>query len=479
VELRWRQWHGSPDLIWAALGLGLAALLAVIYAWSAYAIAPWILPALAIGAAFVALAFAYPWVGLAGAMLAIPLELFALPLPTGSLSPAEGALALAGLAYLVRLIVRPHTVRRPGVRDLPFLVLLGAITIGIGVAVDPAPVVRTLFLWTLFYGVFLQAQTLSSEQIRNVVVAAVIGAGILGAIGAIQFAQSGGAGLYGGGAGAEGRVAGTFASGDDQSATNYFASALQLIALPAIALITAGPRKYGWLAPLALLIVVGLMISLSRGGTLGFVAGLLVLVALWGRARLLVGGVALLAIVLTIVGANPLLGSEQVETITQRLSSATETEESSTNLRPKAYAVAIDIALENPLTGIGVNQFRAELGSRGESLSERGQPLEGAHNVFLSLASETGLFGIGAFLFFIGVLASRARVALRSRDGLAKPLALGFAATLIGFAVQGLTVTQNRNHLLWGTFLLIAGMLVALSDQAEEELFSADRTPRR
>lgn len=479
MELRWRQLQGSPDLIWVASGLSLAALTAVVYAWSAYAIAPWVFPALAIGAAFVALAFSYPWVGLAGAMLAIPLELFALPLPTGSLSPAEGALGLAGVAYLVRLIVRPHTVRKPGLRDLPFLVLLGAITIGIAVAVDPAPVVRTVFLWTLFYGVFLQAQTLTSEQIRNVIIAAIVGAGILGAIGAIQFAQSGGAGLYGGGSGAEGRVAATFASGDDQSATNYFASALQLIALPAIALITAGPRRYGLLAPLAFMIVLGLMLSLSRGGTLGFIAGMLILVALWGRARVLVGGVVVLAIILTVAGANPLLGTDEVETVTQRLSSSTEFEDSSTNLRPKAYAVAIDIAIENPLTGIGVNQFRAELGSRGESLSEQGRPLEGAHNVFLSLAAETGLFGIGAFLFFIGVLVSRARVALRSRDGLARPLALGLAASLIGFAVQGLTVTQNRNHLLWGTFLLIAGMLVALSDQVDEELTSAPQVPRR
>lgn len=453
--------------MWLMGGLGLSAGLAAIYAWSAYAVAPWLLPAMVVGFSFVVLAFAYPWVGLAGAMLAIPLELFALPLPSGSISPAEGALALSGLAYGARLIARPETVRAPGLRDLPFFVLLGAIAVGIGFADDPNPVVRTVFLWTLFYAVFLQAQTLSTEQIRNIIIAAVFGAGVLGAIGILQYLQSGGAGLYGGGSGAAGRVASTFASGDDQSATNYFASALQLIALPAIALIIAGPRKYGWLAPLTAAIVVGLMLSLSRGGTLGFAAGVLVLIALWARARLLIAGLSLLAVVLTVAGANPLLGSQSVGAVTQRLASSTELDSTSTNLRPKAYAVAAEITVENPLFGIGVNQFRAELADRGESLSEEGKPIEGAHNVFLSLSAETGLLGIGAFLFFLAMIAGRARAAIRSSDGLARPLALGLAATLIGFGVQGLTVTQNRNHLLWGTFLMIGGMLVALGDRAD------------
>lgn len=471
--------HVSDDLAWLLAGGAAAAGFALFYTWSAYLLGPLILPVLLLGLAFVVLAFAFPWVGVAGAMLAIPMELFALPLPTGSISPAEGALALSGVAYLARLVIRPDSVRKPSTRDVPFLILLGAISVGLAFAEEPAPITRTLILWSLWYAVFLQVQTFDARQMRLVVGGLVIGAGILGAIGAIQYIQSGGSGLYGGGAGVDDRVAGTFGSGGDQSATNYYASALQLAALPAIAMLIWSPRRNIWMLPFAVAIVLGLLFSLSRGGTLGFAAGLLLLVALWGRARVAVTLVAIVAVGLTVAGANPLIGSSDVETIQARLSSAGDFGASRTNLRPRAYSEAIDLTAENPLFGIGVNQFRNVVATRGPHLSELGQPLEDAHNVFLSLGAETGLIGLGGFCFFVGILVARARAALRSRGVLTRPLALGFAAALFGFAIQGMTVTQNRNHLLWGMFLVIGGMLVALGDRADAARASAEPGPDR
>lgn len=471
--IRLRLTHSSEDLRWYVGGLAAAALFAAIYAWSAYAIGPLVLPLVMAAVAFAVLAFARPWVGVSVAMLAFPLELVALPLPTGSLSPTEGALALVGIAYVARLLVRPDSIRKPSVRDVPYLVLLLAIAVGIAFAEDPAPVGRVLVFWTLFYAVHLQVQSFSPKEMRNVVVSLVIGAGILAAIGAIQFIQIGNAGLEGGGQGVNERVSGTFGSGSDQSATNYFASALQLAALPAIALLVAAPRRYAWTLPLGAALIVGLFLSLSRGGTLGFVAGILLLLVLWGRARVAVTAVAVVLIGLTIAGANPLLGADAVSTIGQRLSTVTDFQESSTNLRPRAYSTAIELTAENPLFGIGVNQFQSEVAKRGAGLAEEGQQgqvLEGAHNVFLSLGAETGLIGLGGFCFFVALLIGRARAAIHVRDPFQRALALGFSAALFGFAVQGMTVTQNRNNLLWATFLVIAGMLVAIGDRADREL---------
>ena len=45
--------------------------------------------------------------------------------------------------------------------------------------------------------------------------------------------------------------------------------------------------------------------------------------------------------------------------------------------------------------------------------------------------------------------------------------------------VQGMTVTQNRNHLLWGMFLVIAGMTFALGDRADKEHTAADASAIR
>jgi O-antigen ligase len=227
------------------------------------------------------------------------------------------------------------------------------------------------------------------------------------------------------------------------------------------------------LVPFTTATILGLLFSLSRGGTLGFAAGLILLVLLWGRARIMVSIVAAIAVGLTIFGANPLIGTEDVQTIEQRLSSAGDFGASRTNLRPRAYSEAIELTAENPLFGIGVNQFRAEVATRGPHLSELGRPLEDAHNVVLSLSAETGLIGVGGFLFWCALLFGRTRAAVRWHNPLTRPLALGFAAALFGFAIQGMTVTQNRNHLLWGTFLVIAGMTFALGDRADREHSSA------
>jgi putative inorganic carbon (hco3(-)) transporter len=304
-------------------------------------------------------------------------------------------------------------------------------------------------------------QSFNDQDLRRVLWSLAVGASILGGIGAYQFISSGAGGLYAGGAGASVRAVGTF--GEAVGDSNYFASFLQLAALPAIALVFGHPRENGWLIPLIAIIVTGLAFSLSRGGMLGFAAGLLLLM-LWGRARWMIAGVTVLVAILTIAGANPLLASSSFETVEERLNTISETEQTSTNTRPELFSHAIDLTLEYPLVGVGLNQFMEHSSRRG--LTERGRPHETAHNVYLSLSAETGLIGAGGFLFFLGLVARRAVVALRSRAPLARATAFGCAAALFGFALQGFTVSLNRNNLLWATFLILAGILVALSNRA-------------
>jgi O-antigen ligase len=443
------------------LGVSGAALTGAAFAYSAYAIGPAVLPAALLGLAVAAFALSRPVGGVCLAFLAAPLELYALPLPTGSLSPSEGIFALVGLSYLARATFRPDTVRKPGVRDIPYVVLLGAASVGIGLADAPAPIMRILAFWTLFYLVYLQVQSFTEHQIRQVLWSLAIGGAILGGIGAVQFISSGAGGLYAGGAGASVRAVGTF--GEAVGDSNYFASFLQLAALPAIALIVAQPRRNAMLVPLVAITVTGLAFSLSRGGMLGFAAGLLLLL-LWGRARWMAAGVTVVVAVITIAGANPLVASSSFGTVEQRLATVGDLGQTSTNTRPELFQQAVDLTIEYPLTGVGLNQYIEHSAARG--LTERGRPHETAHNVYLSLSSETGLIGVGAFLAFIGLVVRRAFVALRHRTPISRAAAFGCAAALFGFAIQGLTVSLNRNNLLWATFLVLAGILVALSDRA-------------
>ena len=452
------------DLALAVLAAALAAVAATAFVVSAYAIHPLVLPAVAVVGIFTIATFARPVVGLVGAALATPLEAVNLPLGSGALSPAEAAFAVVALAYLARVLVRPESVVKPALRDLPIAVLLFAVAAGLLFAAEPAPVFRVALLWTLFSLVYLQAQSLTMSEIRAVMIALVVGAGLLGGIGALSFVRSGGTELLGGGSTVSGaRAAGTFAD------PNYYASLLALALLPGVALLLAEFKRHVWLVvPLAAGIG-GLLFSLSRGGILGFGAGLLLLLA-WRRARYVAIAILALTVVLTLTNANPLVESEYFGSVEDRISTIRHPTREST--RPQIWATAVEVAQEHPFLGVGVNQFQRESARR--SLFERGRTLENTHSVPLSLAAETGLIGLAAFLAFLAQLIARGLRAARARDALLRGLGLGISAAVLAFLIQGLTITQIRVPIVTGTFFLLAGILTALSDR--EGLSSAPPT---
>lgn len=444
-DARALQWTLPLSLAGAATG-AVATL-------AAYATDP-LVPLLALGAlGFAAIALRSPAWGITLSLAALPLE----SLAVGSASPTEAGLAVVAGGWLLRAALRPGSVVLPSARDLPLALLLLAIAAGLLGADDPAPVARVLFLWTLFSLVYLQAQSLSTAEMRRVVGGLVVGAGVLGAIGTIGFLQSGDTALISGGADTGARAVGTFAD------PNYYAAVLVLALLPGTALLIARPGREAWSLPLVALAATGLAFSLSRGATLGFAAGLVLLLA-WGRARWLAAGVAILLAVSTVAGFNPLLGSDQVSVVGERLSTVTSAD-TVTNSRPRAWAVAREIAVENPAFGVGVNQYVFEAARRG--LFERGSPLENAHSIPFSLAAETGFVGLLAFLAWMVQLAVRAGRSLRARDPLAYALALGLSGAVVGFLIQGLTVVQLRTEVVAGTFFVVAGLLSGLSRRTE------------
>jgi hypothetical protein len=70
-------------------------------------------------------------------------------------------------------------------------------------------------------------------------------------------------------------------------------------------------------------------------------------------------------------------------------------------------------------------------------------------------------------LWFVCQLASRAVRALRVESSLRYTLAIGLAAALLAFMIQGLTVVQLRVQIVAGIFFLFAGMLTGLADRAD------------
>jgi O-antigen ligase len=437
----------------AVLGGGLLAL-------SAYAVSPFLLPAAVIAVAFVVVTFVRPAWALAGALAAVPLESFGLTV--GGLSPAEGALALVGAAWVARALLRPETVAKPRLRDLPVITLLAVIGIGLANAEDPFPIARVLLLWTLFYFVYLQIQTFEPSELRLVVIAFALGVAVLGGIGALDYLRSGNQVLFAGGQQTGARAASAFAD------PNYYAALLVLGMLPALGLVVADMRRYWYVGAACAITFTGIALSLSRGALVAAFGGALLLMA-WRRARWVAIGLAALFTVLTLAGANPIVESDQFSTVEKRLStlSGPGLQETQSNRRPEIWAVARQVAYAHPFFGIGVNQFKFE--ARRRNLVENGGPLENAHSIPFSLMAETGFIGLAAFVFFLGQLAFRSVQALSTDDRLRYALAIGCAAALLGFCLQGLTVAQIRVTFIAGAFFVIAGILTRLADRAVVE----------
>ena len=442
-----------------------AAAGGVLVAVSAYAFNPLLLPAALLAFAFVVVTMVRPAWALAGALAIVPAE--SIGASVGGLSPSEAALALIGAAWVARALLRPETGAMPQARDVPIVVLLAVVGIGLANAEDPFPIARVLLLWTLFYFVYLQVQTFTSDEMKLVIIAFALGAAVLGGIGALDYLRSGDQTLFAGGELTGARAASAFAD------PNYYAALLVLGMLPALGLVLADPRRYAYVAIACGITFAGIALSLSRGGLIAAIGGGLLLLA-WRRARWVAVGLAAVFTLLTLAGANPIIESKQFNVVEKRLSTLTGPGIEESNRRPQIWRVARQVAAEHPFFGVGVNQFQFEARRRG--LTENGAPLENAHSIVFSLMAETGITGLAAFVFFLGQLAVRAVSALRTSDRLRYALALGIAAALLGFVLQGLTVAQIRVSFITGTFFALAGMLTALADRANAESAEARRS---
>lgn len=446
----------APDLGWGVLAAAAAAAAAALFVGVAYKLGPGPAATLICAGAVGLAALRWPWVGLAGAFLATPLELLSINLPTGALSPAEALIAVVAVGWLGRLVLRPAEVAKPALRDWAIVGLLVVMFAGITVSNAPSVSARVVIFWTLFYFVYLQCQTLTPTEMRRVLVAFAVGAGILGGIGAVSYLTSGNDVVYAGGLATGARATGTFAD------ANYYASLLALAILPAIALALRSARSNGWLIIPAAIATAGILFSLSRGGVLGLVAGVFLLL-LWSRARWVALSLAIVAAVLTLAGVGPSLSGDAGTAVTQRLSTINASTLNATNPRPRIWGVAIDVAEANPLLGVGTQGFRQAAAEH--QLTEQGIPLENVHNQFLGFAAENGLFGL---VFFVALLVQwfvRGARALRSRDRTAYAIALGLLAALVGFIVQALTLQQMRVNIIAATVFVFGGMLTALADR--------------
>jgi O-antigen ligase len=255
----------------------------------------------------------------------------------------------------------------------------------------------------------------------------------------------------------------------------YLTNDLMLVLFPLVGILLIGtnnPRLNRIVMALAVLITAALYFSLTRSWAFSAVGAAL------GMSFVLKGVVQKYLLLLLMVGA--LVFWYQAASSESRYNAGADDSGSAAS-RPVLWSAAMNIALDNPIVGIGYDQFKKESPKYVESI-DRGlvqrQNAGGAlgkyepHNDFLDVWSA---FGTGALILYLLLFLQSGYnfvLALRSfPDPIMKGIALGCLGALVAFAVNSFF------HNLFGSTLtlwVLAGISLALVKVADSEAQEED-----
>lgn len=206
---------------------------------------------------------------------------------------------------------------------------------------------------------------------------------------------------------------------------NFAGALLLLVLLAHLALLSAGAAVPLWKP---VLLVAALILTLSRGALVAFVAGGAVILAVRGLSRRLVRLVALVT----------LLGLPFVPTLLQlaRTYNRFSLDDPSALSRVAGWLRGITIFADNPVIGIGFNTFGFVQEAYG--FERAGKASFGLDGGLLYIAVMTGLVGLALYVGMIALVMRRCRRIWRDRTRSAehRGLATGVAASTVAMLVD-------------------------------------------
>jgi putative inorganic carbon (HCO3(-)) transporter len=219
------------------------------------------------------------------------------------------------------------------------------------------------------------------------------------------------------------------------------------------------------------LCVIGIFLTVSRGGLLALTASLLTAIVFAGRWRPL----ALAATAVIAASSFYYFAVIAPPEATERLQLTTDGETALLEGRTTIWEVAERAAKANPVTGVGAGNFQISArhyllqpGALGRTDLIIATP-KVVHNTYLGIAAELGLVGLGLFVVIVlfsvssAIRAARHFTAIGDRGG--EALARGLTVGLVGILVADFFISQEYNKELW----LLLGLGPALLAIARSE----------
>jgi O-antigen ligase len=210
------------------------------------------------------------------------------------------------------------------------------------------------------------------------------------------------------------------------------------------------PRRWLW-PVVAALALVPLALTLSRAGWLGGITALGGMALAWPRRRAVLTGLIIYALV-----GGLLLASE---TVLQRMETRLETE-STIEWRFARIQIGWAMFRANPVTGVGLNRFGIESPKYAlAQVVKKVEPLEHAHNTWMTLLAELGLAGFLPYLAIFGyVLFMSLRYYWQHPQyrvilGMLMSITLAFMVVASSMEIRGFLYHNTLLFVLWGSVL--------------------------
>jgi O-antigen ligase len=391
-------------------------------------------------------------------------------LPVSLPRPALIMVAVALVIWLLQNdpVRSSRAIMQDRVGKAAFLVLAAAI-IGVPFSLSVGGSARYLldsFSRTFVVFVILAAAVRNLHDVRRLIMTFALGAAVFGAMAPVSRAARGRAGGY-----------------DPNDAAMFLVSALPCLVF---AVLYGRRLSVRIAAGLSIFTVMGAIImTSSRGGFIGLVAVIVFMLIMFKGVRP--------AVRLGIVGAIVVLMSAVSTTeYWGRMQTITELDdgyggEGRVGGRWNIWGRALGYTAANPLTGIGVNQFRRAEGQHPD-ISQRieagiGTKYSTAHSMWFQALAELGIPGFLAFLaiFYLSFKQLR-RLQKSGRDPPSsisraelQAMASALMASLVGVMAAGSFLTHAFSSLTWGVF----GIIVGLSKVAALEGVLPSRVKRR
>lgn len=201
---------------------------------------------------------------------------------------------------------------------------------------------------------------------------------------------------------------------------------------------------------------VGIVLTFTRGGWLGLALSVIMMVLLFNRRRILS-----LRPLVQLVGLAILLGALLLPLwglISGRLfASVPKTE----LVRARLNEAALKMVVSHPIFGVGLDNFASYSLNYGFSAQFAGSGSK-VHNLFLAIASETGIVGLLLFLWVISNLLRAALQVTEHPNPLVAATAIGILAGTAGVLAHGVVAWGVLTYVVYPLFWLLMGTAFAL-----------------